>query len=383
MKNKTTQPRRPGTGAQKRPADETLQKLERGEVPGQDRAGFEARIRERYKEFTEPFGYPDPGEETPFDQRLQALRVRSDAIVERLPPLRGRQKEAVPSAIVRPLNQVANSYISLLVDVAGEQGVSSKVARQLAGIRSSLFFALAHRLPPTDADAAAQYQIYEKKMSVIGAAHYAFGIGTNDIEHTTVSEGRLKESIRTFDEVARRAAALAEDIRSLGPSERVKIAEVLRTEVELAFVGTASVSDRRATDFSHPVLPSSEVLSEKVRRKAPKQKWLNRDRSLKQTPVEFIRETYADRLGRGFTQADLKACDKSCYDALHQWLRRTDPLTGKQNRIPPNLDLPSVEDWNARRVRQLRTHPDSIDDEERQRLSYIIAGRTYRGNEIK
>jgi hypothetical protein len=83
-------------------------------------------------------------------------------------------------------------------------------------------------------------------------------------------------------------------------------------------------------------------------------------------------------LGRGFTQADLKACDKSCYDALHQWLQKTDPVTGHRNVIPPDLDLPSVEDWNARRLLQLRTFPTTIDDEERKRLSFVAASRIQR-----
>jgi hypothetical protein len=154
---------------------------------------------------------------------------------------------------------------------------------------------------------------------------------------------------------------------------------MLSTELGLSFSNASSGHDQ----LPFPVVPSSEVLGEKARRKPPKQKWLDRDRSLNQTPPDFIRDVYGDRLGRGFTQADLKACDKSCYDALHQWLRRTNPSTGKQNHIPSNVDLPSVVDWNARRVRQLRVYPESIDDDERQRLSYIIAGRSYRGNDIK
>ncbi|WP_141686838.1 hypothetical protein [Bradyrhizobium sp. LMTR 3] len=211
---------------------------------------------------------------------------------------------------------------------------------------------------------------------------FSRSISTFDtIYENSFSEGALQEPRSRFEIVAQKAAELAEDIKSLEEPDRAQISKMLRIELGLSFSDASSSSGNAPLAF--PILPSSEVLSEKARRKAPKQKWPARDRSLKQTPVSFIRTVYSDRLGRGFTQADLKACDKSCYDALHQWLRRIDPETGKQNRIPPDVDLPSVEDWNARRVRQLRMHPGSIDDEERHRLSYIIAGRTYRGNEIK
>jgi hypothetical protein len=199
----------------------------------------------------------------------------------------------------------------------------------------------------------------------------------------TRRQGQSDRLPRPAGEVEKMAAELVQDIASLPLQERAKILEWLGKQLSISLPGPTSSRAIAGKAPAYPLIQSSDLLSETLRRRAPKQKWLKRDRSLKQTPVEFIRETYADRIGRGFTQADLKACDKSCYDALHQWLRKTDPLTGKQNRIPPNLDLPTVEDWNARRVRQLRTHPDSIDDEERQRLSYIIAGRTYRGNEIK
>jgi len=383
MSNKTSQPPRSRADVQKRPAKETLQKLKRTEVPGQDLANFEARESEFSKEFAEAFGYPELSKETPLGRRLRTLRASADDIINALPPLRGREKVAVPPVIVRPLNQLANSYISLLLAVASDPSDLSKVAPRLRDIRSSLFFALAHRLPPTDADAAAQYQIYEKKMSVIGAAHYAFGIGTNDIEHTAVPEGLLKESVRTFDEVARRATALTEDIRSLEPGERVKIVEILRTDLEVAFLNSASGFTQKRADFPFSVLPSSAVLSEKARRKAPKLKWLDRDRTLKQTPVDFIRTVYRDRLGRGFTQADLGACDKSLYDAFHQWQQKSDPATGQRNVVPIDFDLPTVEEWNARRLRQMEIAPETIDADERIRLSKVAVSRASRAAKFK
>jgi hypothetical protein len=221
----------------------------------------------------------------------------------------------------------------------------------------------------------------EENFSLLGAKLKI--IFQTSAEHPGVKETGLKPPKRTFEDVAKRASELTEDMRSLEPAERVKIAEILRIEVESALLGSATSLDVGPTDFPYPVLPSSYVLSEGTRRKAPKQKWLERDRALRQTPVEFIQAVYSDLLGRGFTQADLKACDKSLYDALHQWLQKTDPETGRRNAVPADLDLPSIEDWNARRVRQLRLYPNSIDDEERQRLSYVVAGRAYRGNAIK
>lgn len=188
---------------------------------------------------------------------------------------------------------------------------------------------------------------------------------------------QLQEPARTFAEVARKAAELSEDIRSLEPSERVKIAEILRTEVESAFDGS-SAPNSRAVEFPYPVVPSSELLSEKARRKPAKQQWLKRNRSVKQTPVDFIRSVYGDRLGLGFTQADLKACDQSLYFALHQWLQKSDPNTGQRNTVPPDVDLPNIEDWNARRLIQLRLFPSSIDVNERKRLSFVVASRIQR-----
>lgn len=64
---------------------------------------------------------------------------------------------------------------------------------------------------------------------------------------------------------------------------------------------------------------------------------------------EFILRVYGYRLRRGFTQADLKAADRSLYLALHQWL--------KTNKLP--FDLPTQREWNDHQMRLLGLDPHS------------------------
>jgi len=114
--------------------------------------------------------------------------------------------------------------------------------------------------------------------------------------------------------------------------------------------------------------------------------WLNRDKKKKETPPEFIERVYGEdglgRLGRGFTQADLKACDRSLYLALHRWLHTTDPTTGDWYAMPPSLDLPTQKEWNDRRLAAAGLSLDSgtreEDRQEKIRLANVARTRDIR-----
>jgi hypothetical protein len=67
--------------------------------------------------------------------------------------------------------------------------------------------------------------------------------------------------------------------------------------------------------------------------------WMDRaDR--KETPPDFIKRVYAQRLGNGLIQADILHLDKQLYFAFHKWLR--------SNPMPADLDLPTRQQVTAR-----------------------------------
>jgi hypothetical protein len=66
--------------------------------------------------------------------------------------------------------------------------------------------------------------------------------------------------------------------------------------------------------------------------------WRNRDKSKNETPIEFIATTYADFLGTGLTQADIRQLDFDLYRALHNWKQR--------HGWPKDFDFPSRRESN-------------------------------------
>lgn len=167
--------------------------------------------------------------------------------------------------------------------------------------------------------------------------------------------------------------------RRLYQAARARLGETFLHESGLG--PRLQTTSRQALPF--PVLPSHEVMKEKDRRKHARLQWEDRDRSLKETPIEFIAKVYEKRLGCGFTQADLKAVDLGLYNALHQWLQKTDPQAGQLNRIPPTVDLPTLAEWNARRLAQLEFAPHTISDDEKVRLAKVKMGRAIRAAAVR
>ncbi|HEV7248825.1 MAG TPA: hypothetical protein VGN93_17755 [Shinella sp.] len=95
--------------------------------------------------------------------------------------------------------------------------------------------------------------------------------------------------------------------------------------------------------------PTKKYVAENVREILPREtlrkpgivKWLDRkdhNRLKELSPEAFISTIYGERLGRGFTQADLRTADPSLYSALHRWL--ADP----KNQL--SINLPTLAQWN-------------------------------------
>lgn len=254
-------------------------------------------------------------------------------------------------------------------------------------------FALRHSLPPTYTASPAVVDLIVKKIATILRDRSDKAFSDNDLLSDVADSIILleEEMLGATDESGR----LHREILS-NPAEQLKILfdeavellerqPALKTEAAghpLALIlQHASKSLVAGPSFEFAIVASKDVMSEEVRRKPAKNLWLRRDKSKKIDPVQFIRTNYRQRLGRGFTQADLKEADPSLYGALHQWLQKYDRITGKRNRLPKDMDLPTLEEWNERRLKQLEFEPNSIDSQERARLLLVSAGRALRASQ--
>lgn len=65
--------------------------------------------------------------------------------------------------------------------------------------------------------------------------------------------------------------------------------------------------------------------------------WINRDKSKKETPPDFILRVYSKWLGRGLLRSHIKI-DKNLYQALSNWLRK--------NKMPDFLPLPNERNFH-------------------------------------
>ena len=141
-------------------------------------------------------------------------------------------------------------------------------------------------------------------------------------------EARALEATRKAQEYVGFDRAV-EIMASLSPSDHW-------LRVALVAYGRPSAPTERSV-ITHDPLPR-EIL-----RRPGKISWLKRKdhpalRSA--NPEQFIEKVYGDRLGRGFTQADLRTADMSLYSALHRWLA--------ENTL--SIDLPTLAQWNDRQI---------------------------------
>lgn len=127
-----------------------------------------------------------------------------------------------------------------------------------------------------------------------------------------------------------------------------------------------------------PLSTVPKILPEAQRRRPASVLWIDRNKSKFPTPPDFIRKFYGSRIGKGFTQADLAAADKSLYRALQQWLQMADKTTGQRNVMPADLYLPTLEEWNARLLSLFERDPTQFSPAERVRLLQVKAARERR-----
>ena len=64
------------------------------------------------------------------------------------------------------------------------------------------------------------------------------------------------------------------------------------------------------------------------------------------TPPEFIKRAYGEWLGKGLDRPTVRRLDPALGQALDNWLRKND--------MPPDVDLPTAKERNAREIEQLR-----------------------------
>ena len=64
------------------------------------------------------------------------------------------------------------------------------------------------------------------------------------------------------------------------------------------------------------------------------------------TPPEFIKRVYGEWLGKGLDRPTVRRLDPSLGQALDNWLRKND--------MPPDVDLPTAKERNAREIEHLR-----------------------------
>jgi hypothetical protein len=113
---------------------------------------------------------------------------------------------------------------------------------------------------------------------------------------------------------------------------------ISRVLEDFARDSTLTYEERTATLLQIRSDLSSHVtkLVSNIPKKAPSM-WSDRDKSKQETPIGFIRRVYADSLGRGLTQSDIRRLDFDLYRALQNWKQRhawpSDfPLGTKQHR---------------------------------------------------
>ena len=65
-----------------------------------------------------------------------------------------------------------------------------------------------------------------------------------------------------------------------------------------------------------------------------------------ETPPQFIKRVYGEWLGKGLDRPTVRRLDPALGQALDNWLRKND--------MPPDVDLPTAKERNAREIEQLR-----------------------------
>jgi hypothetical protein len=75
----------------------------------------------------------------------------------------------------------------------------------------------------------------------------------------------------------------------------------------------------------------------------------------KETPPAFIKRVYGEWEGRGLTKKLIRSLDPTLYRALYNWLRQPG------NVMPPDLDLPTIEEQNDRVFEALKRDHGSDD----------------------
>lgn len=138
------------------------------------------------------------------------------------------------------------------------------------------------------------------------------------VEFSTARSGLLQREKDAFDNAAKTAAQLAEDIKSLKEPERAQIVEVLR----------GALGPELSAKFSAASKPVRPISSVKLPTK-PLEKWegdKRRGRPSKtderETVTEFVRRVYGSLFEHGFTREVLRVIDPALAEALRTYERR-------------------------------------------------------------
>jgi len=85
----------------------------------------------------------------------------------------------------------------------------------------------------------------------------------------------------------------------------------------------------------------------------PSRYWAERDRSLKETPAEFIRDVYGSQLDGTFTRADLRQHDLKLYQQFLNWAGKN-----KDDPVLLSLNLPKKSELNTALIAEAEKSPD-------------------------
>lgn len=131
----------------------------------------------------------------------------------------------------------------------------------------------------------------------------------------------------------------------LSPEELCAEIGAIDDEVVLRAVFLAAVRNAGFVRIGpDAVVVPIQTIDQSIKDFSPSEFWDERDKSKKETPVDFIKRVYAEVLTGWFTVADLKQADPKLYRAYYNWqcsAKNPRPSLGE-------LNLPTLPEFNDR-----------------------------------
>jgi hypothetical protein len=168
-----------------------------------------------------------------------------------------------------------------------------------------------------------------------------------------------------FDNEAERSNELFQLLVDISGQDETKLAKLLRSAVLSISQNSISQQDARLrVDGASPtalvgsqksdVPRSQSALAIKLATPQAAPAHWKTDKLDGETPPAFIKRVYGEWLGKGLDRPTVRRLDPALSQALDNWLRKND--------MPPDVDLPTVRERNAREIAALKgsTNDSSI-----------------------